>query len=87
MSVAMAIEQQVGTLLDQHLPRQATPEDWDLEGLRNSVQRDFNTSVDPQSWLKQEPELSVEALRDPRGRPLGLPDCPLRNCRCLGGRP
>ena len=57
-------EDSVGTLLDQHLPRQATPEDWDLEGLRNAVQRDFNTSVDPQFWLKQEPELTAEALRE-----------------------
>jgi len=56
-------EDSVGSLLDQHLPRQATPEDWDLEGLRNAVQRDFNTSVDPQFWLKQDPELTVEALR------------------------
>jgi preprotein translocase subunit SecA len=58
------MEDSVGTLLDQHLPRQASPEDWDLEGLRNAVQRDFNASIDPKWWLKQEPELSAEALRE-----------------------
>jgi len=58
------LEDSVGTLLDQHLPRQAAPEDWDLEGLRSAVQRDFNTSIDPQGWLKQEPELAAEALRE-----------------------
>jgi preprotein translocase subunit SecA len=58
------MEDSVGTVLDQHLPRQASQEDWDLDGLRNAVQRDFNTSVDPQWWLKQEPELTVEALRE-----------------------
>jgi len=57
-------EDSVGTLLDQHLPRQAAQEDWDLDGLRTAVQRDFNTTVDPQWWLKQEPELTAEALRE-----------------------
>jgi len=57
------MEDSLGTLLDQHLPRHASPEDWDLEGLRSVVQRDFNASVDPQSWLKGEPELTVEAVR------------------------
>jgi preprotein translocase subunit SecA len=57
-------EDSVGTLLDQHLPRQASPEDWDLDGLRSAVQRDFNTSVDPQWWLKQEPTLSAEMVRE-----------------------
>jgi len=57
------MEDSLGTLLDQHLPRHASPEDWDLEGLRSVVQRDFNASVDPQSWLKGEPELTTEAVR------------------------
>jgi preprotein translocase subunit SecA len=58
------MEDSLGTLLDQHLPRHASPEDWDVEGLRSVVQRDFNASVDPQSWLKGEPDLTVEALRE-----------------------
>jgi len=58
------MEDSLGTLLDQHLPRHASPEDWDLEGLRSVVQRDFNARVDPQSWLKEEPELTTEAVRE-----------------------
>jgi preprotein translocase subunit SecA len=58
------MEDSLGTLLDQHLPRHASPEDWDLEGLRSAVQRDFNARVDPQSWLKGEPELTVGAVRE-----------------------
>jgi preprotein translocase subunit SecA len=58
------MEDAVGTLLDQHLPRQASPEDWDLEGLCTAVQRDFNTSIDPKFWLKKEPELTAEVLRE-----------------------
>jgi preprotein translocase subunit SecA len=58
------MEDAVGTLLDQYLPRQASPEDWDLEGLCTAVQRDFNTSIDPKFWLKKEPELTAEVLRE-----------------------
>jgi preprotein translocase subunit SecA len=58
------MEDSAGTLLDQYLPRQAASEDWDLEGLRGVVQKDFNTSIDPKWWLKQEPELTAEALRE-----------------------
>jgi preprotein translocase subunit SecA len=58
------MEDSVGTLLDQYLPRQAAQQDWDLEGLRTSVQRDFNTGIDPAFWLSKEPELSAEALRE-----------------------
>jgi preprotein translocase subunit SecA len=58
------MEDSAGTLLDQYLPRQAASEDWDLEGLRGVVQKDFNTSIDPKVWLKQEPELTAEALRE-----------------------
>ena len=58
------MEDSVGTLLDQHLPRQAAQDDWDLEGLRTAIQRDFNAGVDPASWLKKEPELTAEGLRE-----------------------
>jgi preprotein translocase subunit SecA len=58
------MEDSLGTLLDQYLPQQATPEDWDLDGLRGAVQKDFNTSIDPKGWLKSEPELALEALRE-----------------------
>ncbi|HSY45183.1 MAG TPA: preprotein translocase subunit SecA, partial [Steroidobacteraceae bacterium] len=57
------LEDSVGTLLDQYLPRQAVPADWDLDGLAAAVLRDFNTRIDPQGWLAQEPELEIEALR------------------------
>jgi preprotein translocase subunit SecA len=63
-AISGLMEDSVGTLLDQYLPRQAAIEDWDLEGLRSVVQKDFNTGIDPQGWLKQEPELTAEALRE-----------------------
>jgi preprotein translocase subunit SecA len=54
----------VGTLLDQHMPRQAVAADWDLKGLAESVLKDFNTRIDPQGWLEQEPDLEEQALRE-----------------------
>jgi preprotein translocase subunit SecA len=54
----------VGTLLDQYLPKQAASSDWDLDGLAEAVHRDFNTRVDPKWWLKTEPELEEQALRE-----------------------
>jgi preprotein translocase subunit SecA len=57
------VEDSVGTLLDQYLPRQAVPADWDLDGLAAALLRDFNTRIDPKGWLAQEPELEIEALR------------------------
>jgi preprotein translocase subunit SecA len=53
----------VGSLLDQHMPKQAAPADWDLEGLAERVARDFNVRVDPRGWLEREPELEEQALR------------------------
>jgi len=54
----------VGGILDQHMPKHAAPGDWDLKGLAEVLQRDFNTSIDPQGWLRQEPELEETALRE-----------------------
>ncbi len=54
----------VGTLLDQYLPKQAASTDWDLDGLAEAVHRDFNTRVDLKGWLKKEPELEEQALRE-----------------------
>jgi preprotein translocase subunit SecA len=53
-----------GTLLDQHVPKQASPADWDLQGLQDSLLKDFNTRIDPKAWVAQEPELEEHALRE-----------------------
>jgi preprotein translocase subunit SecA len=57
------MEESVGTLIDQHMPKQGASADWDLQGLSEGLQRDFNVTVDPKSWLAQEPDLEEEALR------------------------
>jgi preprotein translocase subunit SecA len=58
------MEESVGTIIDQHMPKTAAVSDWDLQGLGEAIQRDFNVSVDPKAWVAQEPELEEQALRD-----------------------
>src|SRR5260370_810316 len=58
------MEDSVGSLLDQHLPKHAVSSDWDLQALADAVVRDFNVRVDPKSWLTQEPELEEQVLRE-----------------------
>jgi preprotein translocase subunit SecA len=57
------MEEAVGALVDQHMPKSGASSDWDLQGLSESLQRDFSVSVDPKAWLAQEPELEEQALR------------------------
>jgi preprotein translocase subunit SecA len=58
------MEDSVGGLLDQHMPKHAAPADWDLKGLAAAVLRDFNTRIDAEAWLRQEPELEEQVLRE-----------------------
>ena len=58
------MEDSVGTLLDQYMPKQAVPADWNLEGLAEAIARDFNARIDPKAWLQAEPELEEQVLRE-----------------------
>ncbi len=58
------MEDSVGSLLDQHMPKHAASSDWDLQALADAVLRDFNVRVDPKSWLLGEPDLEEQALRE-----------------------
>ncbi len=57
------LEEAIGTLVDQYLPKHAMPADWDLVGLSKALETDFNVRVDVKGWLEQEPELEEPALR------------------------
>ena len=50
-------------MLDQALPRNVPHEDWDLDGLRETIARDFNAVVEPRAWLEAEPELDEQIFR------------------------
>jgi preprotein translocase subunit SecA len=58
------LEEAIGALVDQYLPKHAMPSDWDLDGLGRALESDFNVRVNVKSWLEQEPELEEPALRE-----------------------
>ncbi|HET9107100.1 MAG TPA: preprotein translocase subunit SecA [Steroidobacteraceae bacterium] len=58
------LEEAIGALVDQYLPKHAMPGDWDLDGLSRALETDFNVRVDVKGWLAQEPELEEPALRE-----------------------
>ncbi|HVS76707.1 MAG TPA: preprotein translocase subunit SecA [Steroidobacteraceae bacterium] len=58
------LEEAIGALVDQYLPKHAMPSDWDLEGLSKALETDFNVRVNVKSWLEQEPELEEPAMRE-----------------------
>jgi len=58
------LEEAIGALVDQYLPKHAMPSDWDLEGLGKALESDFNARVNVKGWLEQEPELEEPALRE-----------------------
>jgi preprotein translocase subunit SecA len=62
------MEEAVGTLLDQYMPKHVSSADWDLTGLADAVLKDFSARVDPKSWLAQQPDLEEAGLRERLGR-------------------
>jgi preprotein translocase subunit SecA len=53
----------VGRMLDEALPRNVPREDWDLDGLRDGLRKDFLMDIDPSAWIAAEPELDEQTLR------------------------
>ena len=62
-AVAGMREDSVTALIDQFVPRQAGPADWDLDGLTDAIARDFNTRVEPKAWVEAEPEIDEGSFR------------------------
>jgi preprotein translocase subunit SecA len=47
-------EEAVNTLLDQFMPKTASPEDWDLDALGEALLKDFNARIDVKALLGEE---------------------------------
>jgi preprotein translocase subunit SecA len=54
----------VGGAFDAHAPQQGMPQDWDLAGLAEALQRDFGVALQPADWLAEQPEIEHAALRE-----------------------
>jgi preprotein translocase subunit SecA len=61
----------VNGILDEHLPSNVSHEEWNLEGLAQTIAKNFSTQVDPRQWLKDQPDLEESELR---GRIVGAID-------------
>jgi preprotein translocase subunit SecA len=57
------MDESVGTLVEQYMPKNSAATDWDLAGLSEAVLKDFNARVDAKAWLEQEAELDEATLR------------------------
>jgi preprotein translocase subunit SecA len=54
----------VGNVVDGFIVPGSGLHEWNLEGVQESLQRDFNIAVDPKAWLEAERELEQPALRE-----------------------
>jgi preprotein translocase subunit SecA len=54
----------VNNLIDQFVPRESPEEEWKLDDLRDAIERDFITSIDPKAWLTADHEIAEAGLRD-----------------------
>ena len=56
-------EDSVAAVIDLHVPKQASPSDWDLDGLAEAMARDFNTRIEPKAWLGDSEEVDEVGFR------------------------
>ncbi|HEY6452487.1 MAG TPA: preprotein translocase subunit SecA, partial [Steroidobacteraceae bacterium] len=56
-------EEAAGGLFDEFAVPNSVPQDWNLEGLQETLRRDMNLDVEARAWLQAEPEMEQEALR------------------------
>jgi preprotein translocase subunit SecA len=54
----------VNALIDEFVPRESPEEEWNLDGLKEAVERDFVTPIDPQGWLAAEHDIAEAGLRE-----------------------
>jgi preprotein translocase subunit SecA len=51
-------------VIDEFIPRGSMDEMWDINGLSEALQNEFDISVDIKSWLEQDKSLHEESLRE-----------------------
>jgi len=56
-------EEVVSQLVDDFIPPQSVPEQWDIEGLEKSIEIDFSNSLTIQKWLDDDDQLYEEQLK------------------------
>ena len=54
----------VNGMIDEFVPRESPEEEWNLDGLREAIERDFITAIDPKGWLAADHDIDEAALRE-----------------------
>jgi len=54
----------VNNLVDQFVPRESPEEEWKLDDLREAIEREFVTPIEPKSWLAADHEIAEAGLRE-----------------------
>ncbi|HAS49085.1 preprotein translocase subunit SecA [Gammaproteobacteria bacterium] len=53
----------VGQIVDDYIPPQSVPEQWDVEGLQQAIDTEFATHQNIQQWLDEDDQLYEEQLK------------------------
>ncbi|MAC71613.1 MAG: preprotein translocase subunit SecA [Gammaproteobacteria bacterium] len=56
-------EEVVAQVVDDYIPPQSVPEQWDVAGLEESIKTEFNTSQPLQQWLDEDDQLYEDQLK------------------------
>ena len=54
----------VDGIIDQYVPRESTEEEWNLPGVAEAIERDFQTAIDPKGWLDADHDINQARLRE-----------------------
>ncbi len=54
----------VNGLIDQFVPRESPEEEWKLDELKEAIERDFITYIEPKAWLAADHEIAEAGLRE-----------------------
>ena len=57
-------EEVLKAMIDQHIPPQSMPEQWDVAGLEAALYSDFGIKLPVQQWLDEDDSLFEETLRE-----------------------
>ena len=63
-TIAEFRDEVLGNAINQHLPPQSLPEQWDIKGLEATLRSDFGLDLPLQQWLDEDDHLHEESLRE-----------------------
>jgi len=54
----------VNGIIDPYVPRESVEEEWDLDGLKEAIGREFLVEIDPKGWLEANHDIAEAGLRE-----------------------